>query len=157
MISATLLTTLPSMIMIGSGKDVGREGLDDVMRLDHVVIVHANGTVSDAPYPGVWPPEMHVSVDCNGQSHDEPEGQEDLWALQTGWTGQFGYSGALMHSSEYVGGGLAEHILDSPGLWCAVVVSVLDCGCDPEKVEDGHEGLSDEPAGWALVHWPMPA
>jgi hypothetical protein len=66
-----------------------------------------------------------------------------------------------MHASEYVGGGLEDHIRETPGLWVAVVVSCLPDE-DPEDPEDhdpeGCEACERrdtgdfEPAGWAVLH-----
>lgn len=49
--------------------------------------------------------------------HGDDHSLETGWELLTGFTCQYGYSGPGMHSSEYVGGGLAQHILDTPGLY----------------------------------------
>lgn len=62
------------------------------------------------------------------------------WEPLIGYTGQYGYNGAVMHSSEYLGGRLADDILSTPGVYALVVVEVLT-----------EDGLDDEPAGWAVV------
>jgi len=59
----------------------------------------------------------------------------------TGYTGQYGYHGAVMHASEYIGGGLADDILSTPGTYVVVVVNV----------EDDEADEFAEPAGWAIL------
>jgi hypothetical protein len=101
--------------------------LSDRMEFDHVVRVLADGSVADEP--GVWAPEVYA----DGVDVTVPAG----WELLTGYSGQYGYSGPVMHPSEFIGGGMARDILASPGVYVAVVVGDLD----------GDE----EPAGWAVA------
>lgn len=61
---------------------------------------------------GVWPYE----VDGDG------------WELMTGYTGQYGYTGPMMHASEFVGGRLARDILATPGLYAVVTVTDMTSG-----------------------------
>jgi hypothetical protein len=120
--------------------------LNDMMEFDHVVMVRADGTVTGGP-PGVHAPESVIETDADGQvlaSHEQ-EWRESLrrqeWEVFTdGYSGQYGYAGPVMHSSEYIGGHLAEDIARAPGLYAAVLV---DCA-------DG------EPAGWAVVFRRVP-
>jgi len=56
--------------------------------------------------------------------------------LLTGFTGQYGYGGPCMHASEFVGGGLADHILTTPGLYAVTEISE----------DDG------EPESWAIAY-----
>lgn len=137
--------------------------LDGMMELDHVVRVHADGTGTDAE-PGIYAPELY---------HDDNDDYGPLlsnWSLMTGYTGQYSYSGPVMHSSEFIGGRMAEDILAAPGLYVSVVVEVLDCeecdadicgACDPDDLglvpaEDCDHGQScsgdHEPAGWAVAY-----
>lgn len=74
----------------------------------------------------------------NATMPPRPSGKE--WSLLTGWTGQSGYRGVVMHASEYVGGALAGHITENPGLY--VVISV-------ETDDD-----SEDAAGWAIAYRP---
>lgn len=71
------------------------------------------------------------------------------WSALTGLTGQYSYSGAVMHPSEYVGRGIAEHLAylaaDEPCTFVLVVCEVL-----PE--DDADAGADDpEPAGWCIL------
>lgn len=61
------------------------------------------------------------------------------WEALTGYTGQHGYNGAVLHSSEYLGGGLLKDILeDVGGVYCLTVVYDLD--------DDGM-------AGWSVLRY----
>ena len=106
------------------------DNLNDIMGFDHVIRVHEDGTVSEPQ--GVWAPELHAISDADGQhtSQTDPDLQYQAasagWTLETGWTGQYSYHGPCMHSSEYIGGRLARHILETPGYWVAVIVNEDD-------------------------------
>lgn len=120
--------------------------LSSVMTFDHVIRVNEGGSI-DEPIKGVWAAEVSVMLDADGQITDVAEEEMLMWVAAAGWTllngfsGQYNYSGPIMHSSEFIGGGLAEHILETPGYYASVVV-----GCDQEGVEDV------EPAGWAIAY-----
>lgn len=60
------------------------------------------------------------------------------WDLLDGWSGQDGYSGPLMHQSEYIGGGMARHILNTPGIYVALVNYDMN-------------DLDAEPTEWAVA------
>lgn len=106
--------------------------LDSQMGFDHVVEVHADGSVTDAQ--GVYAPSVYDWETNTGL----PEMDGSGWSFfSDGYTGQYGYSGPVMHASEFIGGRLEKDILAEPGLY--VVVSV-------EDMNDG-----DEPFGWAVL------
>lgn len=109
-----------------------RYALDRVMEFDHVIRVHENGEVTD-DVAAVWAPEVYDNSEDGGPEdvHVSP----DAWRLLSGFTGQWGYGGPVMHPSEFIGGALAEHILETPGYWVAVIV----------KDADGD-------IGWAVAH-----
>lgn len=106
----------------------GPGSLSSMLGFDTPAIrVHDDGSVT--PEPGVHAPEVY---------HDDetaPIGWE--WASR-GYTGQYGYSGPVMHASEQLTGRLATDILARPGVYVAVVVESL--GDD-----------DDSPAGWAIL------
>ncbi len=97
-----------------------QEDLQRIAEFDHPFTVTAAGALADAPAgiyaPNVWHDET-TDIDM--------EGAEDKWEALTDYTGQHGYSGAVMHASEYLGGGIARDILDTPGVYVVVVVNVL--------------------------------
>ena len=103
--------------------------LNAIMEFDHVITVCHDGTVTDGP-PGVYAPSL-----LDGDISDS------CWRLLNGWSGQYRYSGPVMHNSEYIGGRMAEHILNTPGVYVAIVSDYT-----PEE-EDGE--LITE--GWAVA------
>jgi hypothetical protein len=101
--------------------------LNDLMQFDHVIQV-LDGVAVDSD---LWGPEnVIVDTDEDGQilaKHETTmrgELQTQGWACLTGWSGQDRYTGPIMHTSEYVGGGLADYILASDGFYVAVIVYV---------------------------------
>ncbi len=84
-------------------------GLNRVMEFDHVIRVHPDGSITEPT--DVYPPDL---IDDELSSHR-------AWVLMDGYSGQCGYSGPMMHSSEYIGGRLADDILSTPGLYVALV------------------------------------
>lgn len=125
-------------------RDGGRrsETLNDAMDIDHVVIVHEDGTVSTDTV-NVWAPEVIAKVDDDGNF--TPTTERDLaaslkeagWTAASGWSGQQGTRGddIVMHESEFIGGSLAEHILATPGYWVVCVVT-----CDRGEGDDNVAG-----------------
>jgi len=113
--------------------------LNDQMEMDHVVQVHADGTVTDGP-SGVYAPEIYLEVDADGSYVANTEADAQRQAKSQGWTLMSGYSGqqgnksdyVLMHASEYIGGGMERDILAAPGLYVALVPS-LDDDSEPEN------------------------
>lgn len=103
--------------------------LNKIMDFDHVIRVHENGSVSWAP--NMYAPTLYVDED--GTEYFEGEG----WTLLSGYTGQYLYSGPVMHPSEFIGGQMARDILSEPGYYVAILA---DC------LED-----EEEPAGWAVA------
>lgn len=117
--------------------------LSDLMQVDHVIRVNKDGTIED-DIPDVWAPEFTVETDEDGQilaEHDKAMIEEinhQGWQVLNGWSGQYQYSGPIMHRSEFVGGGLEAHIRETPGLYCVVTVETDD--------DD------DEAAGWLICY-----
>ena len=44
------------------------------------------------------------------------------WELVSGFTGQHGYDGPVMHESEYMGGGIVQYTMDTPGIYAVQYV-----------------------------------
>lgn len=122
--------------------------LNSIMQFDHVIRVNEGGSIDEISK--VYAPEVSVMLDADGQITDVAESEMIMWVasqgwtLLTGWSGQWRYSGPIMHGSEFVGGGLAEHIMGTPGYYCAVAVE-----CDQEGWDNPNE--SPGPAGWAVA------
>ena len=106
---------------------------------EHPFTVHADGSVTDAP-SGVYAPEVLHSEE------DDIEIFGAGWVALTGYTGQYGYHGAVMHASEQFAGGIAEDVIAEPGTYVLVVVEVMPEDDDPEP----------EPAGWAVLRMEGP-
>lgn len=124
--------------------------LNDVMEIGMIVRVNETGQVIPVPLmsadielevvltnPETWEWEDEFSI---------PEG----WELLTGFTGQYSYNGPIMHNSEFIGGSLERHILETPGYWVAVGVESHCQYTEPHCTEDS--GCDCDPAGWAVAH-----
>lgn len=115
--------------------------LNALMEFDHVIRVHADGTVTEPR--DVHAPEIYVDTDGDGSILAEHDREmiamvkRQGWALMDGYSGQQGYSGPIMHPSEFIGGGLERDIMATPGDYVALVVETND--------DD------DELAGWAVA------
>lgn len=111
----------------------------DGQEFDHVFVLHDNGTITDAR--NMWAPTV-----THSDEHDiDIEGEG--WQAIVGLTGQYGYNGAVMHASEYVGVPVArlmhEMTADEPIVFALVVVT------DPHA-EEG----TDDAVGWAIMYRP---
>lgn len=122
--------------------NVTADNLNDVLGFDTGAIeVHEDGTVTRVD---TYSPEVVVDVDKDGQITDQAEDdmedsvQEQGWEMLHGWTGQSGYRGPIMRASEYIGGRLAEYILEEPGTYAVASVETSD----PED---------EDAAGWAIL------
>lgn len=132
--------------------EANRDNLNDVMSFDHVICVHEDGTVTEGHT--LLEPDITMYVDADGQDIygdaeliKQAKGYRDSWELLSGFTGQYGYNGVVLHQSEFIGGGLADHILSTPGYYVAVTVE-----CEgPENDRDENEN-SEEPAGWVVAY-----
>lgn len=115
--------------------------LDSLMQMDHVIRVDPEGLVHD-DVRGIHAPEINMQTGDDGQILAEHDAEliADLerqgWAVETGWTGQYGNhkNDPVMHTSEFIGGGLAEHVIGTPGYWVACMVEV-----DSEVCPNGSE------------------
>ena len=105
--------------------------LSEIMEFYHVIQVLEDGIILDR-VEDVWAPELY-----DGELSQSPEGPQ--WTLLNGYSGQHGYSGPIMHQSEFIGGGMERHIRETPGLWVALVNCYLD---------------DSEPDSWAVAYRP---
>ena len=106
--------------------------LNEIMSFDRVIRVHEDGTIEENVL-GMYAPELH-----DGELHQHWDSPE--WALVSGFSGQYGYSGPLMHQSEVIGGGMEDRIRETPGLWVALVNY-----CDDDS----------DPTEWAVAYRPV--
>lgn len=115
--------------------------LNKIMQMDHVIQVHADGSVTEPD--GIHGPEVTVEADDDGQyigtrdSHGKltwnVHVDGDGWTPLKGWAADDGSE--LLPRSQFIGGYMAEAILGTPGYYVATVVS------------DG----SDEPDSWCVA------
>jgi hypothetical protein len=115
---------------------ITRDNLNDSIMFDSPFTVEDDGIVLNGrtgPHEGIYAPEIYWA-DGALEFHD------DDWSLVDGFSGQYGYSGPIMHVSEYLGGGMADYVLETPGIYVVVVV------------DDILDDESDEPVGWALLY-----
>lgn len=109
------------------------QSLNRVIELDSPFRVEEDRTVVD------YLPNIHAPAVMNDPDGDV-EVDDDRWMPLTGHTGQYGYSGAVMHPSEILAGGLAADILGSPGVYVVT------------EVRDEHNDYPDgDPIGWAVL------
>ena len=87
------------------------QSLDELMEFDTVVYSYGDGANAAKTWMAT-PYFEYESDDC----YDI----EDGWELLKGLSGQHGYGGPAFHPSEYIGGGLEKHILETPGYYCAL-------------------------------------
>lgn len=110
--------------------------------------VHADGTITDVEGVHIYAPTVY-HVDDQQPPHDievHPGARGDRWEALTGFTGQYSYNGAVLHASEFIGGGLERHLLEHPGVYVSTAVEVLSIG-------DGGVEEDPEPAGWAILRY----
>lgn len=133
---------------------VTADNLNEVMEFDTVVSVFSNGVVE--VLPNIYAPDVTQYIDEHGSAPNEPEicqseptiAAPDYWEFLTGYTGQHGYNGACMHQSEYVGGRLAQDILDEPAVYCVVAI-YEDCICERDEYDQCID--HDTPSSWAVL------
>jgi hypothetical protein len=123
------------------------------MEFDHIIRVNADGTITenlDMSTGSTWAYfDLNVAQDGTDE-FDMSAG----WTLLSGFTGQYGYNGPVMHASEYVGGGLERHIRETPGYYVVLEVSGR-CDYDGTTDCDPESGCDCEPAGWAIAYKPL--
>lgn len=126
------------------------QSLNDLMQFDHVIRVSEDGTITDVSRP--YPPDCYTHYDQSTTLWSEPIlDQDDGWKLLTGFTGQYGYNGAAMHQSEYIGGGLEAHIRKNPGYYVSLAVyPVCDCSED-DACWLGHDSIDDQ-YSWVVAY-----
>lgn len=118
-----------------SPQTISAEELNDAAEFFSPFLVNEDGTVE---LSGNFEPDEVIG--------NYPERGDifisDGWtAWSHGYTGQWGYSGPVMHDSEYLGGRLAEDILSTPGEYCLMPVTYL-----------GYLGWEDsQDEGWIVL------
>lgn len=131
--------------------------IDDLMQFDHVVAVMPDGRVIDTD-EGFNPLDVHapvVEMGYDGPFEDAQIGKEhdaammehlrkQGWEVLSGYSGQYSYSGPVMHRSEFIGGGLEDRIREEPGFWVALTVEIHPGPEDDDETES-------EVVGWIVA------
>lgn len=112
------------------------EELRKIADFDHPFRVNGDGTLASAPL--FHAPSVYHIEEGSGDVEIDGDGWE---TFSDGYTGQYSYSGPVMHASEYLGGRLADDILEAPGVYVVTSVEVLPTDEDPEPF----------PAGWIVL------
>lgn len=127
--------------MLTKRRNVTPDTLNDEMGFDTVIYSHGDGTISDVePGSSLYGPDVSTWEQEDGTWAEEV--MVGPWELLTGFSGQYGYSGPHMHASEYIGGGLARHILETVGFYVAVVVTPVPLDEDDDV----------EPDSWVVAY-----
>lgn len=110
--------------------------LNGFMSFDHIVEIDEEGNYTT--YTGdLYAPHIY-----------DEELDDDKWELIThGYTGQHGYSGPIMHNSEFIGGRLERDILSEPGLYVALVAYYDN---DDEETKEAEPTIME---GWAVAKY----
>jgi hypothetical protein len=130
-----------------------RASLNDRMAFDHVIRVHADGTVSGSDTTGIYAPELYIGHEdgqilCEHEAAYEADARAQGWELMYGLSCQVGgLHSFLMHPSELIAGHVADAILGEPGFYVAIIVEFL-----PDDEDDGET----EFAGWAIARRDTP-
>lgn len=105
--------------------------LSELMDFDHVVQVHDDGTVTSAT--GIYAPSIDQWEEADGTWREELDSAD--WSLLSGYTGQHGYNGPMMHASEFIGGRMADDILSTPGYYVAIYPSCTNLDGEPVEAD----------------------
>ena len=115
-------------------------------------------TVIENPLQYVHAPEVYLYVDKDGNGVGEEEidnvawnKPQEQWEAVKGYTGQYGYNGPTMHSSEFLGGGMARDVLENVG--AVYVLVTVECMPNWEATDDETDEVRDDAAGWMLLKY----
>lgn len=120
------------------------KALNDLMEFGHVVYSDGNGNVTDKFDRRIYGPEVvYAEVDSDGQLTGEPVDMGGYnWELLKGFSNEAtSFMTEILHPSEFIGGGLEDHIRENAGYYVAVVVDASD------NKDDGGDGS----VGWAVA------
>jgi hypothetical protein len=113
----------------------------NAVEFDHPFTI-TNGEVVDVN--DAYAPSVYL---VEGDDDETIDGQG--WQfVSDGWTGQYGYSGPVMHASEFIGEGIAERLAEMAESYRAFAIVAV------EFIPENEDDLSTEPVGWAIVGLP---
>lgn len=111
-------------------------------------------TVIETYLPNHYAPSVTLYVDRDSQGVGPEEIDSDDWEPVTGYSGQHGYSGPVMHVSETLSAGMARDVVADTG--AIYVVTSVECRPDWEPVAEEYDDMldmQDNPAGWMLLKY----
>ena len=117
--------------------------IDAQTSLDTSFRIDENGTVVSGE--GVYPPD----VECYSDGKIDIQDRHREWEPVTGFSGQYGYSGPMMHASEAMDGSSMElYVRENPGVYA--VVNPLNGDYDPYGEDDdiNNDSYTDS---WVLL------
>lgn len=130
--------------------DYARLAIDvNAQEHDHVFAISDDGRVVDGP-DGVFAPEW-----CEHDERDDmlingvPYMECQDWGALTRCSGQYSYSGPVMHPSEHVGRELARWLAEGYPRNTPMVMCVVEAGCDDDCADECDD--EHEPAGWCIL------
>lgn len=133
-------------------RKVTAETLNDNVEFDcpFIVVAQRGGEtlIVDAE-DSLYAPSVNDYVDQSGSSVGNLEIEDSAWEAVTGYSGQDGYSGPEMHSSEFLGGRMARDVLEDIGA-TYVVVAVTNMP-SWEASELDTDMVMDSSSGWVLL------
>ena len=104
--------------------------LNSVMEFDTVIYSAGNGYVETVT--AIWSPELYFYLDPSEPNGMYRQELTEPWELMNGYSGQYGYSGPVMHPSEFIGGKMATDILEQEGYYVAVTASYERPDAEPD-------------------------
>lgn len=119
--------------------------IDKETEMDSTFSIDENGSVVDSPN-SVYAPEVYSYEDGTIEGING-------WEPVTGFSGQYGYSGPLMHPSEVMGGSnMEKYVRENPGTYALVQPSNGDYTPMAEDDEDYNDYGDDMFVdGWMLL------
>ena len=124
-------------IMLTKPNTQTAETLNRAIEFDCPFEVHEDGTVTSA-YGLYAPADVYWIEDTNGSGDIGMDNSS--WDPLYGYSSQYMYRGPVMHPSEYLGGRMAQEMLDNPGIY---VVTAVTCFTDDD----------DDIAGWIAMEY----
>lgn len=128
---------------------MAEQTLSDIMEFGHLIRVNEDGSIDEDIHYVHTPEGIYVDTDEDGsilKEHEKDmveEQEREGWSFfTTGYSGQYLYSGPIMHPSEFIGGSLERDIREQAGYYVSVVVD-----CMPENEHGEHDS-----AGWAVLY-----
>lgn len=119
--------------------------LGEHFRVEHGRLV-ATGDHSEGGEMVLWSPGDYLDIEDLVQQSDAAHG----WDMITGFSGQHGYSGPLMHVSEQFDGPMADAVRREAGMGEVFKLIYVEHG---DYDDEGDEMYDGEPqvAGWMLL------